>query len=571
MNIKKINTLVKITVPFVIMLSVALLVLLVTLVNETSRLREKNTEFAVLGNDMLYNNDRAVKLIKRFVITFDESVLTEHGQVLAIIDEKLDGMKNFVSAGELASIIDILDVLADIEERAVAAYRAGDSAAAAALINSDSYYSNDNRLGVQVKTVLGNYAASVNDEVEATVSQGITLIVVVFAFILLVLIMLIPLMSWIFKKLFWHESILDSLPLPLNIVDMQRRITFINKPVEMFLNVKRDESVGKQCSEVWKAAICGTDNCGIECLNRGKSSTTFNQGGMDFKVDASFLTDVKGKKVGHIEVVHDISGIIKNQKRDEDLISTIGDLSESFVNSSREIADGAQVIAQGSTEQAASVEELASTISDIGGKTKENASMAGDASQLSSDIKAKAEKGSRQMDELMEAVKDITQASGQIEKVIKVIDDIAFQTNILALNAAVEAARAGSAGKGFAVVAEEVRNLASKSAEAAKNTSGLIEDSITKSNSGMTLATQTADSLKEIVDGINQNAEIIAKIAQSSNEQSASIAEIDIGVTQIADVIQNNSATSEQSAAASSEMSRQAGVLEELLVNFKKG
>ncbi|MCL1823073.1 MAG: methyl-accepting chemotaxis protein [Oscillospiraceae bacterium] len=236
---------------------------------------------------------------------------------------------------------------------------------------------------------------------------------------------------------------------------------------------------------------------------------------------------------------------------------------------SKQIADGAQGLAQASTEQAASVEQLSSSIQEITVQIKDNASMATEAAGLSSDIRTKAEKGSSQMDDLMQAVHEITEASSQIEKVIKVIDDIAFQTNILALNAAVEAARAGEAGKGFAVVAEEVRNLASKSAEAAKNTSGLIENSISKANLGLSLANETTASLKDIVDGINRSADIIHSIAQSTDSQATAIAHLNIGVEQVANVVQQNSATAQESAAASEEMSGQSTLLRELVAQFK--
>ena len=170
---------------------------------------------------------------------------------------------------------------------------------------------------------------------------------------------------------------------------------------------------------------------------------------------------------------------------------------------------------------------------------------------------------------MMSAVKDINQASQSIEKVIKVIDDIAFQTNILALNAAVEAARAGQHGKGFAVVAEEVRSLAAKSAEAASNTGDLIENTIAKANLGFSIANETAVSLKEIVDGINHNAEIMERISQSSEEQSSSIEQINDSIDQVAQVAQQNSATAEQSSAASEQMSSQSQVLEDMLSQFR--
>jgi methyl-accepting chemotaxis protein len=173
------------------------------------------------------------------------------------------------------------------------------------------------------------------------------------------------------------------------------------------------------------------------------------------------------------------------------------------------------------------------------------------------------------MDEMMTAVKDINVASQSINKVIKVIDDIAFQTNILALNAAVEAARAGQHGKGFAVVAEEVRSLAAKSAEAAKDTGGLIANSMEKAELGARIADDTAASLVEIVSGINESSQIVTEIAKSSEEQSLGIAQINRGIDQVAQVVQQNSATAEESAAASEEMSGQANMLEELVSQFK--
>ena len=236
---------------------------------------------------------------------------------------------------------------------------------------------------------------------------------------------------------------------------------------------------------------------------------------------------------------------------------------------SKQIADGSQALAQGSSEQASSVEQLSASIAENTQMTKDNAEKAGRASSLSDTIRDKAEKGSRQMDEMMIAVSDITQASESISRVIKVIDDIAFQTNILALNAAVEAARAGQHGKGFAVVAEEVRNLAAKSAEAAKDTGNLISNSIEKAKMGSRIAGETAASLTEIVSGINESSQIVMDIAKSSEEQTQGIAQINIGIEQVAHVVQQNSATAEQSAAASEEMSGQSSMLEELISRFK--
>jgi methyl-accepting chemotaxis protein len=236
---------------------------------------------------------------------------------------------------------------------------------------------------------------------------------------------------------------------------------------------------------------------------------------------------------------------------------------------SRQIAGGAQSLAQGTTEQAASIEELSSSIAEIADTIKENAAIALKTSSLSNSIKDNAEKGNHQMNEMIAAVGEINEASKNISKIIKTIDDIAFQTNILALNAAVEAARAGQHGKGFAVVAEEVRNLASKSAEAAKDTGDMIQNSMEKAELGSRIAGETAQSLTYIVAGINESSLLIAGIAEASEQQSHGILQINVGIDQVAQVVQQNSATAEESAAASEEISSQSAVLQQLIAQFK--
>jgi methyl-accepting chemotaxis protein len=234
-----------------------------------------------------------------------------------------------------------------------------------------------------------------------------------------------------------------------------------------------------------------------------------------------------------------------------------------------QISDGAQNLAQGSTEQAATVEELSASIQDIYSKTKANAEMSSDAARLSNTIKENAEKGNAQMLEMTTAVAGINKASQDISKVIKVIDDIAFQTNILALNAAVEAARAGEAGKGFAVVADEVRNLASKSAAAAKETNTLIENSVRQAELGAKIAQETAISLADIVSGIKESATLIGRISESSDEQSLAINQINTAVEQVSEVVQRNSATAEESAASSEELNAQATILSNNVAKFR--
>ncbi len=250
-------------------------------------------------------------------------------------------------------------------------------------------------------------------------------------------------------------------------------------------------------------------------------------------------------------------------------LGNIKDAAYQVTTSSSQVASASEALAQGSTEQASAIEQITASIDDVAEKTKQNASQANVAAGLVGQAIVDVKKGNEEMQQMVTAMQDINKASENISKIIKVIDDIAFQTNILALNAAVEAARAGEAGKGFAVVAEEVRNLAAKSASAAAETAEMIEDSIAKVEAGSKIAHETAVALEEITEVVKKSETIINEIAEASNYQATAIAQIDQAIEQVSQVVQTNSATSQECAAASIELSNQAGRVREMLSIYK--
>jgi methyl-accepting chemotaxis protein len=243
--------------------------------------------------------------------------------------------------------------------------------------------------------------------------------------------------------------------------------------------------------------------------------------------------------------------------------------AEQIANGSKQVADGSDQVSQGATAQAASVEELSATIMQIAAQTRENAASAENANQVSLTAKTMAEQGNEQMQGMLQAMAEIRRSSEEISKIIKVIDEIAFQTNILALNAAIEAARAGQYGRGFAVVAQEVRNLAGRSADAAKETTNMIESSIKKVKDGTGITEAAAASLTQIVTGVSQATGLVGNIAAASEQQAVSIDQLTEGIDQVSRVVQANTATAEESAATCQELSGQAVVLKEMVNQFK--
>lgn len=605
------------------------------------------------------------------------------------------------------------------------------------------------------------------------------------------------------EKVLWYEALLDSVPLPVSVTDINMNWTFINKAVEQFLGVTRKDVMGKQCSN-WKASICNTENCGIACLRKGKSFTDFNQVGRDFHVDTSYITNAKGERIGHVEVIQEMTAkvrsseyqkveverlagnleklskgnidfdldiqkadeytkedrerfmviasslgkardavkaiivdvesltdaiqqgrtksradasshegefrnivtglngtvetilkplavateaidafaqgnvpsritddyhgdfnIIKNsinnivdvitmrnadvntlieaaltgkldvradtkkytgnngkmidginhlldtimtpineasdtlhRVADKDLVARMtGDYKGDFArikeslntavnnldtsmqqvnvsadqvaSAASQIGTGSQALAQGASEQASSLEEISSSLQEMASMTKQNTGNAIEAKSLTENTRQATMKGVDSMNRLSEAVQSIKHSSDQTAKIVKTIDEIAFQTNLLALNAAVEAARAGEAGKGFAVVAEEVRNLAMRSAEAAKNTANMIEESSRNADNGVGLNQEVLRNLDEIAGQVNKVSEMMAEIAAASEQQSTGIDQINTAVEQMNQLTQHNAANSEESASAAEELGSQAEEMRSLVSSFR--
>lgn len=250
-------------------------------------------------------------------------------------------------------------------------------------------------------------------------------------------------------------------------------------------------------------------------------------------------------------------------------IQNISTASLQVAAGARQVSSSSVSLAQGATNQASSIQQLSASIEQINAQTENNAENANKASSLAETVKTKSEEGNGKMAAMLRAMEDINQSSNDISNIIKVIDDIAFQTNILALNAAVEAARAGQQGRGFAVVAEEVRSLAARSTQAASQTNTLIKGSVGKVNEGTRIANETAQSLRDITDGISKAAVLVEEISVSSREQASGISQINQGIVQISGVVQDNSAAVEESSAVSEELLGQAESLREQVTRFK--
>ncbi len=300
------------------------------------------------------------------------------------------------------------------------------------------------------------------------------------------------------RRIVWLKGTLDAVPQPITVTDMNMRWIFVNKVVEGLLGKKSEQIEGRLCSE-WGAAICNTEKCGIRSLRSGRPRTEYMQKMPDgasrsMTVDTSYIQDDEGRRIGHVEIVTD-----SHSKYElESLYSRI----------------------------ASSLEEISSTMTEMDAQVKENAEHATAANERAAAARVAINEGGEKVHGLADAMRKVNQASKRILGINKTVDEIAFQTNLLALNAAVEAARAGEAGAGFAVVAEEVRSLARKAGDAARETSELITAAAADIQKGAGLAEDAATALKTIDSSAGSLDELVGMIAQASGQQSAGISSI---------------------------------------------
>lgn len=408
-------------------------------------------------------------------------------------------------------------------------------------------------------------------------------------------------------KIYWYESLLDSIPWPISVTDMDMNWTFINKAAMDLTASTREEVLGQQCSN-WGADICNTDRCGIACLRRGQNTSFFTQPGLerDFQVDTAYLTDKSGQQIGHIEVVQDITEINKVKKKAEQaqkegmflaadqLDSIMQNLSASTEQLYRQVEEannGAQTQSERIAETATAMEQMNVTVLEV-------AQNASDAAVNSEATRSRAQEGAEIVNDVAGAISDIEQrvqdmqqdvnGLGQqaegIGQIMNVITDIADQTNLLALNAAIEAARAGDAGRGFAVVADEVRKLAEKTMSATKEVGDAITSiqNGTRTNisnmdqvvrvvtQGATLAQDSGQALKSIVSLAEDTSLQVSAIATASNEQSAANEEIAKHTEEINRISGETSASMSQATTALSQLVQNVDKLQQIIEGLRK-
>ncbi|WP_428242025.1 methyl-accepting chemotaxis protein [Gynuella sp.] len=367
------------------------------------------------------------------------------------------------------------------------------------------------------------------------------------------------------EKFNFYEQILDVIPNPLSVTDMDMKWTFVNRAATDPLGVKRKDVLGQHCSN-WGANICNTEDCGVNCLRKGKPITFFYQWGKDFRVDSFYINGLDGNKMGHVEYVQEVSEkvALKAVYKDMDTIS------ENLTTGANKLNDASHALTVGSTQQAASITQVGSSLTEILAQANDNAERASKASAVSSEAQRAATMASDEIKELEQAMQVINRSSDAIRDIINVIDDIASQTNLLALNASIEAARAGEMGRGFAVVADEVRKLAERSTTAASESAQYIQTSVENVEKGNAISQKCVSALSEIVKHVTTISNTTEEIDNASKSQAMGLSQVNQGMSEIDKVVHSTATSAEETSLSATELSELSSKLQAQLEHMKK-